>query len=206
VRHKKEAVTAFVCLLVIAAFVVGMRAGLHDSAVKSEAELRSLEQMYVEQINNLNLALEKERQIEHVVYEYIPLPTDYENIGIAHPSESDAVILAKTMWGEYRNAENYAQCAAVCYCALNRVAAGYGTLEQVCTTGQFHGYEASNPVDAELYRIAVDVLCREALREFGVNDNVGRVLPDGYLWMEGDGRVNTYRNAYDRKEADFITP
>lgn len=195
--------TALVCVLM---FVIGMRAGLHDKNAVAEERAAETAQMYQEQIAALEHELELERQTEHVLvtYEYKPLPVDYENIGDIQPDEDDAVLLAKTMWGEYNNAANYNQCAAVCWCALNRVDAGYGDLKSVLTGGQYHGYNANNPVDADLYAIAVEVLARWKLEKFAVNGNVGRVLPTGYLWMEGDNRVNTYRNAY--RGGEHITP
>lgn len=205
-KHKHELVTALVCAFLL--FVVGMRCGLHDADIlaqeKTDAAVEAAVLPYAERITDLETELAAEREIEHVVYEYKPLPVDYESIGNIQPEETDAVLLAKTMWGEYRDSSNYNQCAAVCWCALNRVDAGYGDLRSVLTTGQYHGYNKNNPVDAELYAIAVDVLARWELEKIAVNGNVGRVLPTGYLWMEGDGRVNTYRNAY--KGGERIVP
>lgn len=210
-KHKTEAKIALLCFAAILLFIIGMRCGLHDRdallaavTAKADAEIAEVKARYEKQIADLGLELAKAREIEHVVYEYRPLPVDYENIGNIQPEESDAVLLAKTMWGEYRDSRNYNQCAAVCWCALNRVDTGYGDLRSVLTNGQYHGYSSSNPVDADLYAIAREVLARWELEKIAVNGNVGRVLPSGFLWMEGDGRANTYRNAY--RGGEHITP
>ncbi len=90
--------------------------------------------------------------------------------------------------------------AAVAWCVLNRVdAQGYGmgdTIAEVVTfQGQYAGYSPAFPVTDELYTLAVDVLTRWERERTGETD-VGRVLPAEYLWFDGDGVTNTYRDAY----------
>ena len=115
-------------------------------------------------------------------------------------NHEDAVLLAKLVWGEARGVESKAEQAAVIWCALNRVdAEGYAcgrSVEHVVTfPNQFTGYRASNPVDAELYELAVDVLTRWQREKAGESD-VGRVLPFEYQWFAGDGTRNHFRDAY----------
>lgn len=107
----------------------------------------------------------------------------------------EAETVAKLVWGEARGCTETEQ-AAVIWCVLNRVDAGYGSIAQVITAPyQFTGYRAGNPVTEELYALAVDVLTRWRLEKLG-GGNVGRVLPSDYLWFTGDGRHNHFRNAY----------
>ena len=115
-----------------------------------------------------------------------------EAIEISH---TDAVLIAKTLYGEYRG-EDKLQQAAVAWCILNR-ADHYGqSVESVVTApNQFSGYSENNPVDNGLYNMAKDVLYRHALEKQG-NQNVGRILPKEYMWFSGDGRVNHFRNSY----------
>lgn len=211
-KRKKNPSGIIILAILVGAllFIIGMRCGLHDKQALAEEYANDIVATaivpYNERIAALEQELNAEKQIEHVVvtYEYKPLPVDYENIGVTMPEDSDAVLLAKTMWGEFRDSSNYNQCAAVCWCALNRVDANFGDLRSVLTGGQFHGYAKENPVDADLYSIAVEVLTRWQLEKIAFNTDVGRVLPAGYMWMEGDGRLNTYRNAYIGGEK--ITP
>lgn len=207
-KHKHELKTALVCFGLILAFVVGMRAGLHDEKLRAEERTDEVVAAaiapYTERIAALEAELAAEREIEHVEIEYVPLPVDYESIGSIMPDEVDAVLLAKTMWGEYRDSSNYAQAASVCFCITNRAAAyGKSIAEIVKAPGQFHGYSDSNPVDAELYKIACSVLLWLEIEDLGVG--YGRPIPTDYLWFEAaPGMVNTYRNAYQGGE--HITP
>lgn len=141
---------------------------------------------------------ETDKELGLVTYEYKPLPVDYENMGTTAIADSDAILLAKLMWGEYNNPADYGQSAAVCWCVLNRLDEGtFGdTIKEVVTApGQFHGYRRSNPVDADLYKIACEVLLRYELEKLGAKD-AGRVLPKEYLYFSGNGIVNIYRTAY----------
>ena len=106
-----------------------------------------------------------------------------------------AELLAKTVWGEARSCSTTEQ-AAVIWCVLNRVDAGYGTITAVITAPcQFVGYSPENPVDSDILRLANDVLIRWQTEAECVG-SVGRVLPSDYLWFHGDGTRNYFRNEY----------
>ena len=140
-----------------------------------------------------------------VEHEYVPIPTDYEPMALEDINEDDAVLLAKTLWGEYRNADDYKGCAAVCWCILNRVDDirwGDSVKAVVTQPQQFHGYSESNPVDVELLAIARDVLARWQMERFCIGD-VGRVLPREFVYFGGNGTTNRYRDAYDVKKANY---
>ncbi len=107
----------------------------------------------------------------------------------------DAELIAKTLYGECRSCASVEQ-AAVAWCILNRADTYHMSVEQVVTApSQFMGYSARNPVPEDLYAIAADVLERHAREAIGETD-VGRVLPEDYLWFYGDGRHNHFRNRY----------
>lgn len=199
---------ALVCVLM---FVIGMRAGQHDKLAIAEERAASTAQMYQAQIASLEHELELERQTEYVLvtYEYKPLPVDYENIGNIMPEETDAVLLAKMYWGEGGAQNTFSQLSACGDCAFNRVKAGYGTLREVITApNQFMGYNPNNPVDARLYDIAKDTILRQNLAAWEIETFgetlVNTTLPSDFLWFEGNGKVNTFRNAYEG--GDHITP
>lgn len=112
-------------------------------------------------------------------------------------TERDIVLCARLVWGEARGVKSKAEQAAVIWCVLNRLDAGYAsTIEGVITArGQFTGYRRSNPVTDELYELAKDVLTRYYLEKEGVQ-NVGRTLPSDYLWFTGYKGRNRFRNGY----------
>lgn len=109
---------------------------------------------------------------------------------------STEIIIAKTVWGEARGCSVTEQ-AAVVWCILNRFDAGYGGVEEIVTAPkQFVGYSAGNPVDPGLLCLVYDVLDRWRLESTNSGE-VGRVLPEDYLWFHGDGERNHFRNAYE---------
>ena len=110
--------------------------------------------------------------------------------------ESDVELIAKTIYGEARGCSTVEQ-SAVIWCILNRVDAGYGSIEHVITKPyQFTGYKESNPVQGEFVDLAIDVLVRWQAEKHCVGD-VGRTLPKEYLWFRGDGKQNIFRDKYD---------
>lgn len=116
-------------------------------------------------------------------------------------NQSDVELLAKTVYGEARGCSIVEQ-SAVIWCILNRVDAGVGTMEEVITAPyQFTGYKEEHPVKAEFTELAVDVLIRWHLEKSGIGE-VGRTLPNEYLWFHGDGKHNYFRNKYN---GDYTT-
>lgn len=120
--------------------------------------------------------------------------------------EAHEIVLAKTVWGEARGCSVMEQ-AAVVWCVLNRVDAGYGDIITVATApGAFVGYREGNPVDPDILKLVYDVLDRWWLESTNSGE-VGRVLPPDYLWFHGDGEVNYFRNAYEGGETwDWSLP
>lgn len=107
--------------------------------------------------------------------------------------EAEVDMLARTIYAEARGLSVTEQ-AAVAWCVLNRVDAGYGTLTEVLTAphqfATWHGEIAQEQRD-----IAADVMTRWEREKLG-EDEVGRVLPLEYLWFTGDGVRNYFRDAY----------
>lgn len=118
--------------------------------------------------------------------------------------ERDVELIAKTLYGETRsNAIPTDQKAAVAWCILNRVDAGWGTIAEVVTArSQFTGYRASNPVWDSLRELTVDVLHRWQ-REHDGHENVGRTLPPEYLHFTGDGDRNRFTKKWKSGEATW---
>lgn len=140
--------------------------------------------------------LDIESELKNVVYdescEYVA--TD---LGIIKIEKDDLEMLAKLVWGEARGIKSIDERAAVVWCVLNRVDAGYGkNIRAVVTSpGQFTGYRRSNPVTDEFYNLALDVVTRWNLEKMGL-ENSGRVLPKEYLYFAGKGGRNYFRTSY----------
>lgn len=205
-KHKYELLTAFVCfcciLMVCLAISVRAEFNKREAASKSTStarvvaigdeladDLRVLIREAVEKALKEYYGWDDPKVIIHGTNEVIE-----EADKVIEINEDDAVMLAKLMWGEYRDTSNYPQCASVCWCVLNRLdAGGFGeTVEEVVTAPyQFSGYSVSNPVNEELLEIARDVL-----REYAKEDGSERTLDRRFLWFSGNGKVNIYRTAY----------
>lgn len=119
-------------------------------------------------------------------------------------TDSDAALIARTIWGEARGCSDL-QKQAVAWCILNRVDDARfpnsvaGVVKQ---RYQFAGYSSGNPIDEELYAIAVDVLARWQMEQYCIGD-VGRVLPREFVYFGGNGTSNRFRDAYDTKKANY---
>ena len=106
--------------------------------------------------------------------------------------DPDAVLIAQTIWGEARGCSEADQ-EAVCWVILNRVDTNdYGmghSIEYVITfPQQFAGYSPDNPLDPELYDLALRVITDWQ----NGSDGIGKQ----WLWFTGDGSKNTFRDQY----------
>ena len=112
-------------------------------------------------------------------------------------NEEEATMIAKTMWGEAQGLPKTEQ-AAVAWCILNRVDKdGFpNTIKAVVTQAYQFYYRESHPCTDELYDLACDVLTRWYMEKDGYTD-VGRTLPAGYCFFNGDGRHNYFRQNYN---------
>ena len=111
--------------------------------------------------------------------------------------ENDAIALAKMAWGEARGTSDM-EIAATIWCVLNRVDnTGDSIVKVVTAPNQFVGYNKQNPVEDRFYNLAVDVLTRWQMEKQGASpEEVGRVLPQQYLFFRGDGKHNYFRDAF----------
>ena len=114
--------------------------------------------------------------------------------------EEDLIILAKIIYREARGIKITAHKAAVVWCVLNRVDAGYGkTIKEVATQKYQFAWNPNTPVWEELYELARDVVIRWLL-EKRTSYEVGRVLPKNYLFFAGNGKLNRFRTGYRTKD------
>lgn len=134
--------------------------------------------------------------VPHTELEAVFVPSTEGRIPAADPA--DITRLSKMGWGEGRGVESKAQQAALYWCVFNRIddPRWPDTIAEVCTEGQFHGYDPSNPVDPELYDLALDVYERWHRERLG-DPNPGRTLPREYVFFGGADGVNYFRTEYD---------
>lgn len=123
-------------------------------------------------------------------------------------TEADAIALAKMTWGEAgavkdqaipdgRVISSTAQKAAVMWTALNQYDAGIADslIGVITKPNNFYGYDPAHPVKDDLLALAYDVLDRWERERQGETD-VGRVLPNDYIYFTGDGKYNYFRNEF----------
>jgi hypothetical protein len=127
-----------------------------------------------------------------------------ENAYIQYYTDDDAIMLAKTMFGEARGIRSETELACIAWTVLNRVDAGYGSIGQVVTAHKQFAYHSSNPTvndyGIDLLSLSYDVLTRWNNEKNGQAD-VGRVLPSDYLWYNANrvGSHNYFYNVYEGK-------
>lgn len=146
---------------------------------------------------SINEVKEEDIVYEPVTIEYIEEDTIEEIEKSYVPDRNDVEAIAKTLYGECRGVSSDMEKAAVAWCILNRVDAGFADsiLGVVSAPRQFSGYNESHPLIPELVLIAEDVLIRWHKEKEGEVD-VGRVLPPEYLWFNGDGNSNRFVSSY----------
>lgn len=115
--------------------------------------------------------------------------------------------MSQAVWGEARGCAPTEQ-AAVVWCILNRVddPRWPDTIEGVCITSQFNGYNPTNPVEPDIYDLTLDVYVRWVREHTGEQD-VGRVLPASYCFFYGDGKHNHFQESFGADEVwDWSLP
>ncbi len=132
-----------------------------------------------------------------------------ETLACTEPPEEDnplnpyeIELIGRTIWGEAEGVKDKAEQAAVAWCILNRVDESGKTIEEVVKAPhQFQGfYRVKGEVPEHFLQLAEDVLLRWRMEKAGVED-VGRVLPAGYLFFIGDGQRNHFSKEW--KATDY---
>lgn len=124
-------------------------------------------------------------------------------------SEKEVEVLAKTVYGEAAITHSDFEMSAVVWCILNRVdSKEFPTtiLDVVTSPSQFHGYNDGNPVEVHIENLVRDILDRWSAEKGGQAD-VGRTLPQEYLYFWGDGQHNHFTIDYHGlEEWDWSLP
>ena len=113
--------------------------------------------------------------------------------------EEDIDMIAQLIWAEARGVDSTMEQAAVAWCVLNRYDAGYGfSISDVITSPSQFAYRRGLPVLDKFRELAKDVLTRWLLEKQGIED-VGRVLPEDYLYFAGSHGANRFRTGYSSR-------
>jgi len=126
-------------------------------------------------------------------------------MGLEEPAryytDADVLMLAKVMYMEARGISSETELSCIAWTILNRLDNGnYGsTISDVVLAPNQFAYSPNAPTvndyGVNLAVLAQDVLERWSREKDGETD-VGRTLPNNYLWYAGNGKHNYFRDAY----------
>ena len=180
---------AVVCLAIVGAVVIMTSLA---SADDSQVELPEPEYISADELV-LNRAVAPERANTGLAT-YETFDEALERAKAAVPDEL-AELAGRAVYGEAGGIADYAQRAAVVWCACNRADAWDMDIGDVLTVDQFHGLAIRGEVPTEHIELARDVLARWTLEAEGWV-NVGRALPKRFLYFEGNGVINLFSTQY----------
>lgn len=182
-------VTAIICLAIIGAVIIFRMVGFADERQSSIPEPE-----YTTPAEITLLRAEAPERANSGLATYETFEEALERAKAAVPDEL-AELAGRAIWGEAGGIQDEAQRAAVVWCACNRADAWDMDIGDVLTVDQFHGLAIKGEVPEQHVELARDVLARWTLEAEGWMD-VGRVLPERFLYFEGDGRINHYSTEY----------
>ena len=180
--------TAIMCIAIIAFAVVLRMIGLADNT----AELPDPEYTTPDEVVLLRAEapeVERDGLITYQTFE-----SALAEARAAVPDEL-AELAGRAVWGEAGGIQDYAQRAAVVWCACNRADAWDMEIGDVLNVDAFHGLAIRGTVPEQHVELARDVLARWTLAAEGWQ-SVGRVLPERFLYFEGNGIVNLFSTEY----------
>ena len=180
---------AIVCLAIVGAVVVmtSLASADNGSVELPEPEYISADAMVLSRA-------EAPERANSGLATYETFEAALERTKAAVPDEL-AELAGRAIWGEAGGIQDEAQRAAVVWCACNRADAWDMDIGDVLTVDQFHGLAIRGEVPEQHVELARDVLARWTLEAEGWQD-VGRVLPNRFLYFEGNGIVNLFSTEY----------
>ena len=187
-RYMLALITALVCTVIIFVAILWSSAGLADNkTILPTPEYTPTEEIVL-------LRGEAPKQLASGLNTYETFDEALERAKAAVPDELTE-LAGRAIWGEAGGIQDYAQRAAVVWCACNRADAWDMDIGDVLNVEAFHGLAIRGTVPEQHVELARDVLARWTLEAEGWQD-VGRVLPSQYLYFEGDGCINHFSTEY----------
>ena len=181
--------TAIICLAIIGAVIIFRMVGRADERQSSIPEPEYTTPDEVVLLRAEAPEVERDGLVTYQTFE-----DALAEAKAAVPNEL-AELAGRAVWGEAGGIQDYAQRAAVVWCACNRADAWDMDIGDVLTVDQFHGLAIKGEVPSQHVELARDVLARWTLEAEGWVD-VGRVLPSRFLYFEGNGIVNLFSTEY----------
>ena len=180
---------AVVCLAIVGAVVVmtSLASADNGSVELPEPEYISADTMVLSRA-------EAPERANSGLATYETFEAALERTKAAVPDEL-AELAGRAIWGEAGGIQDYAQRAAVVWCACNRADAWDMEIGDMLNVDAFHGLAIKGEVPEQHVELARDVLARWTLEAEGWQD-VGRVLPSRFLYFEGNGIVNLFSTEY----------
>ena len=180
---------AVVCLAIVGAVVImtSLASAYNGSVELPEPEYISADTMVLSRA-------EAPERANSGLATYESFEQGLERTKAAVPDEL-AELAGRAVWGEAGGIQDYAQRAAVIWCACNRSDAWDMDIGDVLNVDQFHGLAIKGEVPPQHVELARDVLARWTLEAEGWQD-VGRVLPSRFLYFEGNGVINLFSTQY----------
>jgi len=173
--------------LIILAVLVGLLVGIviarsHQSVLIEEERTPCFTYTNLEEIEDIKPAEEPAKPTYNVIID-----------------DGEVEALAKMVWGETHGILTKTEMSACVWVVCNRAEAWNMTITEVLEQpGQFTGYRCGNPATDELKTLVIDVLTRWQIEQQGADAyTVCRTIPKAYLWWNGDGNHNYFRNAFD---------
>ena len=180
--------TAIMCIAIIAFAVVFRMIGLADNTV----ELPEPEYTTPDEVMLLRAEAPEVERDGLITYQTFDEALDRAKAAVP---DDLAELAGRAIWGEAGGIQDEAQRAAVVWCACNRADAWDMEIGDVLNVDAFHGLAIRGEVPTEHVELARDVLARWTLEAEGWQ-SVGRVLPERFLYFEGDGIVNLFSTEY----------
>lgn len=180
---------AVVCLAIVGAVVI-----MTSLASADDSQVELPEPEYISADTMVLSRAEAPERANSGLATYETFEQALERTKAAVPDEL-AELAGRAIWGEAGGIQDEAQRAAVIWCACNRADAWDMDIGDVLNVDAFHGLAIKGEVPEQHVELARDVLARWTLEAEGWMD-VGRALPERFLYFEGDGRINHYSTEY----------
>lgn len=191
---KKEGKELALMVTIVCLAIIGIVVVMTSLARADTQDIELPEPEYTTPAEIILLRAEAPERANTGLATYETFDAALERAKAAVPDEL-AELAGRAIWGEAGGIQDYAQRAAVVWCACNRADAWDMNIDDVLNVDAFHGLAICGTVPEQHVELARDVLARWTLEAEGWQD-VGRVLPSRFLYFEGDGRVNHYSTEY----------
>lgn len=173
-----------ILMMLLLVLIVVSYAGTHDNETGVNTIEESVEdkQSSKDVVNDNYAAPDSKEVLEEVVYK-------------KYYTDQDAIDIAKVLYNECRGVPSETERACVAWVVLNRVDANNSNIHDVVRAPYQFAFSTTTTVDPALLELSYDVLERWNSEKNNELD-VGRVLPPEYVYFEGDGRHNYFRNRF----------